>query len=53
MEEFVVETVELAYLETHVNRPQELWQPYNVFRNDHDQMLVIPAVDDPHIEWPR
>jgi hypothetical protein len=52
-ERFVVENIELAYIERHVHRPQDIWQPYFVFRDDQGAMIVIPAVADPHVEWPQ
>ncbi len=48
IERFVVKDVNIAYVETEVVSPQQIVQPYYVFRNDQGRTLYVPAVADPY-----
>lgn len=53
VDRFVVTSVELAYHEVQSTRPQQIMQPYYVFRNAAGQALYVPAVADPWVQWPE
>ncbi len=50
IERFVA--MELAYVEGEVINPQEVMQPYYVFRGEQGQAFFVPAVADPYVRWP-
>ncbi len=43
--------IELAYVEGEVINPQDIMQPYYIFRGEQGQALFVPAVADPYVQW--
>ena len=44
--------IELAYVEGEVLNPQEVMQPYYVFRGAQGEAFFVPAVTEPFVNWP-
>lgn len=44
VDQFVVTSVELAYVEAEVTAPEQIMQPYYVFRNQQRQTIYVPAI---------
>jgi len=53
VDQFVVDRIELAYVETQVVEPRQIMQPYYVFHDQQGYALYVPAVADPYVQWPE